>query len=103
MNCQKHPDVPIIVRSSGSVNGGQIRWGCAVCNSLKLDEVRDELRSMTRDRDYHFSAALQQSVYWKSYYLDRIEKLEDALHEICGNSTEQGVIATAEIALEIAK
>jgi hypothetical protein len=29
----------------------------------------------------------------------RVQVLEDALHEICGESTEQGVVATAEIAL----
>lgn len=46
MNCKKHPDVPVIVRSSGSVNGGSIRWGCAVCNSLKMDELRDALREL---------------------------------------------------------
>lgn len=42
-NCQTHEDVPYIVRPSNSVNGGSIGWGCAVCNMLEVERLREEV------------------------------------------------------------
>lgn len=42
--CEKHPDVPYVVREGTSVNGGHIGWGCAVCNMLRVEALRDALR-----------------------------------------------------------
>lgn len=38
--CPVHEDVTMVVRDSNSVNGGSIRWGCAVCNMLEIDRLR---------------------------------------------------------------
>ncbi len=38
--CPVHTDVAMVVRPSNSVNGGSIRWGCAVCNMQEIDRLR---------------------------------------------------------------
>ena len=44
--CRIHEDVPYIERESGSVHGGTIGWGCAVCNMLKLEEARRRIAQL---------------------------------------------------------
>lgn len=38
--CPIHADVTMVVRPTNSVNGGSIRWGCAVCNMQEIDRLR---------------------------------------------------------------
>lgn len=45
--CPIHTDVAKIVRPSNSVNGGYIGWGCAVCNMLEIERLRQELNIVT--------------------------------------------------------
>ncbi len=41
--CPTHEDVPMLTRSTGSVNGGYVRWGCAICNMIEVEKLRHEL------------------------------------------------------------
>lgn len=45
--CPIHTDVLMIERPSGSVNGGMVRYGCAICNMLEIDRLRRELDVVT--------------------------------------------------------
>jgi len=45
----------------------------------RVKELEAALGSMRNDRDYHRNAALEQSVYWRNHYADRVTELEAAI------------------------
>jgi len=95
--CSKHEDVPYIVRSSGSVLGGSIGWGCAVCNMLEVERLRayilgkdidpaqrETLIDQLREGDRVLSAAapVTYNDHVMALAADEIEKLRTALIHI---------------------
>jgi hypothetical protein len=42
--CNTHLDVQIVELRSISVNGGTVRWGCAICNLLRAEKAEAALR-----------------------------------------------------------
>lgn len=45
--CPVHTDIRMVVRPSGSVNGGSIGFGCAICNLLEIERLRADLDRVT--------------------------------------------------------
>lgn len=72
-------------------------WQLAARERDDLVAERDALATQNTALIKQMGASVENERQWG----ERVAKLEAALHEICGDSTEIGVIATAEIALEL--
>lgn len=72
-------------------------WQLAARERDDLVAERDALATQNTALIQQMGVSVENERQWG----ERVAKLEAALHEICGDSTEIGVIATAEIALEL--
>jgi hypothetical protein len=52
-------------------NGGWVR-------SSDYDRLEDALAAMTKDRDYHRAAAMEQSEYWRNHYCSAAQNESNA-------------------------
>ena len=63
-----------------------LQWnGVDYVPKAAFDGLATELASVTNDRDYHRNAAIQQSVYWRNVYQDRLRNAQSIIGDISGD------------------